>query len=295
MAFGVSSNFDGTPTPGVLPEVTEQVVLVDPGDVAGLRAALAKRDVAAAIIEPTGASWGQVPVAPDFLAALREATAAAGTILIFDEVITGFRCSPGGAQQAVGITPDMTTLAKILAGGLPGGAVCGRREILDGLEFPSTANPDKWKVPHNGTFNANPLSAAAGVAALTIVGETDACRRANDYAARLRDEIERVLRDLKSPWVVYGTYSGFHLFLNPERRPVTRADIESCTCDYRMFKGVPKALNHKLRVGMLAEGVELFSWPGGPTSAVHSDDDLRKTCDALRKVILALRDEGEAA
>jgi len=295
MAFSVSSNFDGTPTPGVLPELTEQVVLVDPGDVAGLREALAKRDVAAAIIEPTGASWGQVPVSPDFLAALREATAATGTILIFDEVISGFRCSPGGAQAAIGITPDMTTLAKILAGGLPGGAVCGRRDILDGLEFASEANPGKWKVPHNGTFNANPLSAAAGIAALSIVGETDACRRAIDYAARLRDEIERVLRDVKSPWVVYGTYSGFHLFLNPERQPVTRADIESCGCDYRLFKAVPRATNHKLRVGMLAEGVELFSWPGGPTSAVHTEDDLRRTCDALRRTILAMRDEGDVA
>jgi glutamate-1-semialdehyde 2,1-aminomutase len=289
MAFGVASNFDGAPTAGVLPELAEQVVLADAGDVAGLRAALAGKDVAAVIIEPTGASWGQVPVAPDFLAALREATTQTGTLLIFDEVISGFRCSPGGAQAAVGITPDLTTLAKILAGGLPGGAVVGRRDLLDALDF---ATAPGGKIPHQGTFNANPLSAAAGVAALTVVAETDACARANDFAARLRDAIERVLIDLKSPWVVYGSYSGFHLFTNPERLPITRADLDACRYDYRLFKSANKTMTQKLRVGMLVHGVEIFGWPGGPTSCVHTDDDLQRTCDALRRTILALREEG---
>lgn len=292
MAFGVTSNFDGTPTPGVLPELTEQVVLADAGDVAQIREILAQRDVAAVIIEPTGASWGQVPLHSDFLQALRDATAKTETVLIFDEVISGFRCSPGGAQQAYGITPDLTTLAKILAGGLPGGAVCGRRSLLDGLDFAHPTTATKVKVPHNGTFNANPLSAAAGVAALTIVADTDACARANDYAARLRDAIEKLLKDLKCPWIVYGTFSGFHLFLNPERLPITRADVESCRYDYRLFKSTPKASVHLLRVGMLVNGVELFGWPGGPTSSVHTDDDLQKTVEGLRRTILALREEG---
>lgn len=291
MAFGVTSNFDGTPTPGVLPELTEQVVLADAGNVAQVREILAQRDVAAVIIEPTGASWGQVPLAPDFLSALREATSRTETVLIFDEVISGFRCSPGGAQAAFGITPDLTTLAKILAGGLPGGAVCGRRALLDGLEFVNPTTAAKVKVPHNGTFNANPLSAAAGVAALSIVADTDACAKANDYAARLRNEIEKLLKDLKCPWIVYGTFSGFHLFLNPERLPITRADVESCRYDYRLFKSAPRASVHQLRVGMLVHGVELFGWPGGPTSAVHTDDDLQKTVEALRRTILALREE----
>jgi glutamate-1-semialdehyde 2,1-aminomutase len=295
MAFGVTSNFDGTPTPGVLTELTEQVVQGDAGDVAGTATLLAKQDVAAIIVEPTGASWGQVPLDPSFLAALREETQKTGTVLIFDEVITGFRCSPGGAQAALGITPDLTTLAKIVAGGLPGGGLCGRRDLLDGLDFVHPTTPTKIKVPHNGTFNANPLTAAAGIAALTVVAETDACAKANDYAARLRDEIERLLHDLKSPWVVYGTYSGFHLFTNPERLPITRADVESCRYDYKLFKSAPRALNHKLRVGMLAHGVELFSWPGGPTSSVHTDDDLRLTVEALRRTVLALREEGENA
>src|SRR5207253_1447656 len=111
----------------------------------------------------------QLPIDPKFLTALRELTRQHGVVLIFDEVVTGFRVSPGGAQAEYGIRPDLTTLAKILAGGLPGGAVAGRKDILDLLDFQITKASDREKITHQGTFNANPLSAAAGVAALEIV------------------------------------------------------------------------------------------------------------------------------
>jgi len=294
-AFGVGSHFDGTPTPGVLDDVARQVVLSPPSDVAATSALLDRHgDIAAAIIEPTGASWGQVPVLREFLVALRELTARRGVLLIFDEVITGFRCSPGGAQGVYGIRPDMTTLAKILAGGLPGGAVVGRKDILDALDPEAAATSGREKVPHQGTFNANPLSAAAGVATLGIVAETDACQRAIDYAARLREALARVLRDEHVPWAVYGTFSGFHIFTNPEQLPITSADIEAGRCDYRVLKAaVSSSLTTKLRLGMLLHGVEIFSWPGGPTSAVHSPEDLEATVDAFRRTLRLLRAEGE--
>ena len=92
-------------------------------------------DVAAVILEPTGASWGTLPIREEFLAGLRELTSRHNTVLIFDEVVTGFRVSPGGVQARYGVTPDVTTLAKILAGGLPGGAVAGKADILSMLEF----------------------------------------------------------------------------------------------------------------------------------------------------------------
>ena len=136
MTSGYQSHFDGAPTVGVLPGVAEQVVLADPNDVDGLRAILASdREIAAAIVEPTGGSFGMVPLAPSFLAALRELTAAHGALLIFDEVVTGFRVAPGGAQGHFGITPDLTTLAKIVAGGMPGGAVAGRAGRAGGARF----------------------------------------------------------------------------------------------------------------------------------------------------------------
>lgn len=294
-AFGVGSHFDGTPTPGVLDEVARQVVLAPPGDVEATRDLLDRHsDIAAVIIEPTGASWGQVPMLKEFLVSLRELTAERGVLLIFDEVISGFRCAPGGAQGVYGIRPDMTTLAKILAGGFPGGAVVGRKDILDALDPEAAAASGREKVPHQGTFNANPISAAAGVATLGIVADTDACQRAIDYASRLREELNRVLRDERVPWAVYGTFSGFHIFTNPKRLPITAADIEAGRYDYRVLKcAVPSSLSTKLRLGMLLHDVEIFSWLGGPTSAVHGPEDLEITVDAFRMTLRLLRAEGE--
>ena len=167
MTSGYISHFDGSPTTGVLPDLASQVILLPPGDEEAARAAFeANDDIAAAILEPTGGSFGLVPHAFEFLGFLRELTAKHGVVLIFDEVITGFRVAPGGAQGYFGVTPDMSTHAKIIAGGLPGGAVAGRKEILDDLDFYETKASGREKIFHPGTFNANPVSAAAGTAAL---------------------------------------------------------------------------------------------------------------------------------
>lgn len=315
VAFGVSNRFEGSASPGVLPELAERVLLVPPGDITALARLLAdQRDVAAVMFEPTGASWGQIPLDPDYVRAARELTAARGVLLLFDEVITGFRCSPGGAQAALGVTPDLTTLAKILAGGLPGGAVAGRADILEWLEFPSVGSPSasgtsttppgaseatgtaapREKISHHGTYNANPLSAAAGVAMLDLVATTDACKRANQFGQRLREALDRVLRDERTGWCAYGSYSGFHIFTNPRRSAVTSADIHAGRVEWRVIKDqVPRPVLFKLRLGMLNRGVEIFSWPGGPTSAVHTDDDLEQTADALRHTVRALKAEGD--
>ena len=139
MTSGYSSHYDGSPTVGVLPGVAENVVLLPLGDIDAVAAALrAQPDIAAVFIEPTGASFGRIPVKPEFLRKLREVTAEHGVLLVFDEVITGFRVSRGGAQAHYGIKPDLTTMAKILAGGLPGGAVAGRCDVLDMLDFEAT-------------------------------------------------------------------------------------------------------------------------------------------------------------
>ena len=181
-----------------------------------------RRDIAAVILEPTGASFGQVPVAPEFLHGLRELTARHGVLLIFDEVVTGFRTSRGGAQVAFGIRPDLSTFAKIVAGGMPGAAVAGRRDILDLLDFAATEAAGQEKINHPGTFNANPVSAAAGIACLTELAETDANDVADARAAELRDGLNAMLAAEGLAWAAYGTSSGFHLFTNPRRRPGIR-------------------------------------------------------------------------
>ena len=196
MTSGYANHFDGSATTGVLPGVAGNVLLADQNDAEGLARLLEQHDdIAAAIIEPTGAHGARLPIDPKFLHVLRELTRQHGVLLIFDEVVTGFRVSPGGAQAEYGIKPDLTTLAKILSGGLPGGAVTGRKDILDLLDFQVTKAADREKINHPGTFNANPLSAAAGVAALEVVGTTDACARANRYGDDLRRGINEVFEE----------------------------------------------------------------------------------------------------
>ena len=129
-------------------------------------------------------------------------------LLIFDEVVTGFRATKGGAQMAFNVRPDLSSFAKIVAGGLPGACVAGRKDILDLLDFNVAARTGREKIAHPGTFNANPVSAAAGTAALTVIAETDASDRASATAADLREKLNAVLAEAKVPWAVYGTYSG---------------------------------------------------------------------------------------
>ncbi len=294
MAFGVASHLDGSPTPGVLQEVASNVLLCPAGDTQALKRLLSEHDVAGVIVEPTGGSWGHVPLAPAFLHDLRRLTAEHQAVLIFDEVITGFRCSPGGAQQVFGVTPDLTTLAKILAGGLPGGAICGKAEIMEALAFaPQAGAPQagasqgvtagREKVPHQGTFNANPLSAAAGVATLQLVQQTDACQRANDYAARLRAALNQVFVEESVSWCVYGTFSGFHFYTGESRTPeeLERGDVPLEV----IHAAADRNLHNTLRQGFNLGGVDIFSWPGGPTSAVHTEDDLDRTVTALRQAV----------
>jgi glutamate-1-semialdehyde 2,1-aminomutase len=169
-----------TRTPAGVPQLLGELTSVVPtGDPSALEEALARRDVAAVILEPSGAHYGWLPLDPAFIGAARAACSATGTVLVFDEVVTGFRVSPGGMQSVLGITPDLSVLGKVMAGGLPGGAVAGRSDLLELLST---------KIEHPGTFNANPLSAAAGIATLRLVAGGGPQRTADTYAVSLARE-----------------------------------------------------------------------------------------------------------
>jgi glutamate-1-semialdehyde 2,1-aminomutase len=294
-AFGVGSHHDGSPSPGVLSEITDNVALCPPGDIDQLRRLLAEHDdIAAVIIEPTGATWGQVPVVPEFLHQLREVTSQHDVLLLFDEVVTGFRVSPGGAQGLFGITPDMTMLAKILAGGLPGGAITGRRDIMELLDFDACARQGREKISHHGTYNANTASAMAGITTLGIVADTDACERASECAAQIREGLNRVIAEEGVAWRVYGNFSNFHIYTNPNHESVAVADLDSGSFDYRQIKAAAASpVVGKLRLGMRVHGVDIFGWPGGSTSAVHTDDDVKQTVEAFQRTLRAMKAEGD--
>ena len=294
MTSGHTNHFDGSPTLGVVPGVAENVMLLPPGDTVALRQTLGSHtDIACVILEPTGTSFGAAPISPEFVALVREETEKHGILLIFDEVITGFRVSPGGAQAEFGITPDLTALAKILAGGLPGGAVCGRRDILEEIDFEAMERKGREKITHPGTYNANPLSAAAGIATLELVGSTEACRCASTTAETLRAQLNDVLAEARVPWAVYGTFSGFHFFLNAQRRAIDPHRFDPMALSYRELLSNPPALAQLLRLALLTNGVDLNSRLTGFTSAAHVADDITATAGALEASLEMLRSDGQ--
>jgi len=294
MTSGYSNHFDGTATVGVVDGVADNVLLCDPNDVDGItRIFNDHKDIAAVFLEPTGASYGKMPILPSFLALLRDLTRQAGSVLIFDEVVTGFRVAPGGAQAALGITPDMTTLAKIMAGGLPGGAVVGRKDILDWLDFKVAKQTGREKVGHQGTFNANPVSAAAGIATLEIIASTDACARANAFGDALRAGMNEVLEEERVKWAAHGPHSCVHIYTNPEGEDIVPSRFDAAAFIPRMMsKGRGDGVASQVRMGLLVNGVDMNSGPSAWISAMHGDEELAITVEAFRATVRALKREG---
>ena len=268
--------------PGVTPGVLSDLVVTPPNDLAAVEECFRKHQPACCIMEPTGGHWGLVPVQGEFLKGLRRLCSEYGVLLIFDEVITGFRVHPGGAQGFYGVKPDMTTLAKILAGGLPGGAVCGRADLLDALAF---GNRYGQKMKHPGTFNGNPLSAAAGCAALDALADGTPSRLANESAAQLRLRLNELFQNKSVPWKAYGEFSMIHILPNYSGPHATGPDFIPYEGDYRQLDTEqPGWLKHAFRSGLLIHGVDWFGW-SGMTSAVHTEQDLSKTVLAFERTI----------
>ena len=231
---------------------------------------------------------------PAFLKGLRQLANQSGTVLIFDEVISGFRCARGGAQEAMGVIPDLATLGKIVSGGLTGAALVGRKDILDGLGFRQATATEREKVFHMGTYNATPTTAAAGLAALNVVNTTDAIQKAIAYGDQLIDRLNLMFATQSVGWVAYGTYGGFHVFLNPKNLSTNRQRIEAGEYPPEVLKApVPASLSMKLRIGVLLHGVDIQGWPGAPVSAAHTLGDMEKTVEAFQQTIKQLQTEGE--
>ncbi len=294
LEIGVRAPYEAEPEAGQLREVVDLVSVLPPNDVTAVRERLAKGDVAAVIVEPTGAHFGALPSPPSFIHALREETRRAGAILIFDEVVTGFRVAPGGAQQMLGVTPDLTTMAKILAGGLPGGAVAGREDILAYIATkPDPAENRRSKIAHAGTFNANPLSAAAGVAMLAAVADGEAIRVANRQAARLRHGMNEVLAREKIAWKIYGEHSDWKIFFGAEAPPRDGDDQSVQDVDWRRLDAKFPEQSRALRQALILNGVD-FNGARALVGTCHTDDVLDQTLSAFETAVRALKEEGLA-
>lgn len=225
----------------------------------------------------------------EFIRGLRALTARKNVILIMDEVITGFRVSPGGAQDHYDVTPDMTTMAKILAGGLPGGCLAGRADLMSALEV-----ENRWgkKMKHPGTYNGNPLSAAAGIAALEVVAEGEMCRVANEMGLRLRTGLNEVFSQKKVDWVCFGEFSGATIvpeYTGP--RPDGDDWIPYDNSVEKLDRKIDARLSHAFRCALLVGGVDFFGWRA-MLSGTHSAADVDRTVAAVSEAIDLLRDDG---
>jgi glutamate-1-semialdehyde 2,1-aminomutase len=291
VCVGISPPFDLPNSSGIPEELLKLTLVFPPDDLQELEDYLKRdQDVACVILEPSGGFSGAFPVTGDYLRDLQRLTQRFGVILIFDEVITGFRYAPGGAQEYYGVTPDLSCLAKILAGGLPGGAVVGRKDIMEYLEFKDDPGWNRTKkILHYGTFNANPISAAAGLTTLNIVADGAVIPKANENAQNIRDALNTVVDRYGINWCIHGEHSIVHILMNHHCPKQATCDRSRCTYDYRLVYQKDLVLLAMFRNAMLSQGVDSAGdhwW----VSWLHSGEVVRKTGEAFDRAISMLKE-----
>ncbi len=266
----------GVPTsPGVPVALAEHTLTLTFNDLDSVREAFAHvgGQIAGIIVEPVAGNMNCIPPAPGFLEGLRAICDEYGSVLIFDEVMTGFRVAPGGAQQRYGVTPDLTTLGKVIGGGLPVGAFGGRREIMQQI---APLGP----VYQAGTLSGNPLAMAAGLATLTLLEQPGFHDRLEQLAQRLTDGITAAAEQHGIPCTANVVGGMFGLFFSAEQ-PVTRySQVVASNVDrFRLFFH-----------GMLEEGVYLApsAFEAGFVSGAHSEAEIDTTIEAASRVLATL-------
>jgi glutamate-1-semialdehyde 2,1-aminomutase len=289
---GAAPPFDVAVSLGI-PRATLETIVVVPANLASIERTLIENpDIGTLMLEPSGASWATVPLTHQFNRDVRELTRKHGVLLIYDEVITGFRYSTGGYQKLVGVLPDLTVLGKVVTGGLPGSAVVGRADIMDLFTFTGDARHDRYqRVTHQGTFNANPLTVAAGIATLRIVADGTPQATADRLAQQLRDGMNKVLAQREVAGYVYGDSSVWHFYV--QAYPGSGApNIDAVhTLDASVLKGIPGHLVTAFQRNLQIRGADLLSYTGGVTSAAHTEEDIQRTVAIFDEAVQTLVDE----
>ena len=265
----------GVPSsPGIPKGCTADTIVLEFNNIEQLQQTFAEHgdSIAALILEPVVGNMGCVPPEPGFLEACREACSNSGTVLIFDEVMTGFRVAFGGAQARYGVTPDLTTMGKIVGGGMPVGAYGGRADIMDTI---SPVGP----VYQAGTLSGNPIAMAAGIATLTRLRESDPYAELESKTATLCQGLRDAAAAADIPHTVAQVGSMFTLFFNSER---VTSFTQSANNDTDRFA--------KYFWGMIDRGVYLpcSQYEANFVSTAHTDDDIQSTIQAAREVLQEL-------
>ena len=276
VAAGSGALTHGEPDSAGVPREVAALTLVLPfNDEAAVRQAFAQHpgQIAAIIVEPYPGNAGFYLPRPGYLEFLREITAQHGALLIFDEVMTGFRISPSGVQGKLGITQDLTTLGKIIGGGLPVGAFGGRADIMDCVS-------PLGGVYQAGTLSGNPLAMAAGLAQLREMQTTHAWQRLETLGARLEDGVRRALRDAAWPFTFKRSGSMFCLFFT-EQDVVDLATAR--TADFALFR--------RFFLSLVEQGIFIAPSPfeTGFISTAHTEADIDATTAAISRALKDLK------
>ncbi|HEV7889721.1 MAG TPA: glutamate-1-semialdehyde 2,1-aminomutase [Pyrinomonadaceae bacterium] len=262
-------------SPGVTASVAQNTITAPFNDAAALEEVFAEHgaDVAAVIVEPVVGNMGCVPPREGYLQALRDITKRHGAILIFDEVMTGFRLARGGAQELYGVTPDLTTLGKIIGGGLPVGAYGGRRDIMEQV---APAGP----VYQAGTLSGNPLAMTAGLATLRRLRDRAVYERLEEAGRRLTEGLAEAAREAGVETVTNRVGSMFTTFFTGE--PVT---------DWPTAARADRDAYGRFFHAMLEGGVYLApsQFEAAFIGVAHTDELLDRTVEAARKSFRSLR------
>ncbi len=262
-------------SPGIPASLAEHTLTLDYNDIDGVRDTFAQLgdQIAAIIVEPVAGNMNCIPPVPGFLECLREVCDDSGAVLIFDEVMTGFRVSLGGAQGHYGVTPDLTALGKVIGGGLPVGAFGGKREIMEHI---APLGP----VYQAGTLSGNPLAMAAGLTTLNAIAEPGFHDQLALKTAQVRDGLKAAADRAGIPLTVQGVGGMFGFFFT-EAEQITRFD-QVMACDVERFKAFFQ--------GMLKEGVYLApsAFEAGFACAALSADDIAHTIQAAETVFTKL-------
>lgn len=265
-------------------ELTAESVVIAPPDDASTVAELVERgDIAAIILEPGGGSSSTLPYDPKYLADLRSIADSYRCQLIFDEVITGFRVAPGGIQGMCGVIPDLTVLAKILCGGLPGGAVVGRSHIMSMFDSDSLSKNGS-AVVHSGTFNGNPLSAVAGIETLEALEDGSVQRSAANIATQLASAVNAVAKDAGVDICLFTLSSIVHLVIGAAVGNVPAAPSAEAVVLQRQRVEAHQVLRRIL----LVEGVDMHPTHGW-LSVAHDGEVLAELVKRFARAFKILR------
>lgn len=267
-----ASTFGVPSSAGVLEELSKYTIVAQFNDVQSVERAFKEQEIAAVIVEPVMANYGLIPPNEDFLKSLRELCDQNDALLIFDEVVTGFRLSKGGAQSYYNVQADITTLGKVLGGGFPIAVYGGLREIM------SRVSPS-GDVYQAGTYSGNPVSVTAALKVLELLSES-LYQRLREYTRELTKKIAQIAEEARITLVTNQIESMFQLFFT--NKPVRNAhDVRAC--DTKMFKALHSAL--------LKEGVFLppSQFETNFVSSAHTKDELEKTTNAFQRALNKLK------